>query len=234
MILQSLTLRQFRSHRHLKLDVTPGVNLFIGLNGAGKTNLVEAVSVLTTGLSPRGADLESMVSWGESGFSVSGLFRYDIKELDPLALEIRYERGRSRVIKENESSSIRLKDLIGRVPIVSFVPEDLSLVKGEPEIRRRAMNMVLMQVDHSYSEDLRRYNENLKSRNAALKQIQNGELEREGLLPWNQALVERGLRICWKRDQFIREFSKRAMEIYEDVSQSREKIQIRYKPSHEY
>ena len=126
MHLQSIILRQFRNHRNLELPVDPGVNLFIGPNGAGKTNLIEAVAVLATGVSPRGAEPESMVPWGEEGFGLKGRFAHQDSDLDPITLEMKYRTGSRRTIRQNEKIEVKLKDLLGKVPLVSFVPEDLS------------------------------------------------------------------------------------------------------------
>src|SRR5438874_12808561 len=115
MFLRSITLRQFRSHPSLELEVDPGVNLFLGLNGAGKTNLLEAIAVLATGLSPRGADTESMIQWGEAGFAVRGVFEFDSAGADPLTLEMKMRTGSPRVIRENGATAVRLRDLLGRV-----------------------------------------------------------------------------------------------------------------------
>ena len=199
MYLRSLTLRQFRSYKDLVLEVDSGVNLFLGLNGAGKTNLLEAIAVLTTGVSPRGAETDSLIQWGESGFFLRGEFDFDSERMDPLTLEMKFRMGSSRVIRENGQNVVRLRDLIGRVPLVSFVPEDLALVKGEPDLRRRAMNMILVQVDSSYAAELKKYNDVLRSRNAALKQLSDGLIKPEALVPWDEALIRSGLVLCQKR-----------------------------------
>jgi DNA replication and repair protein RecF len=231
MRLQSLTLRQFRSHRELDLAVEPGVNLIVGSNAAGKTNLIEAVSVLATGQSPRGADNESMIQWGETGFLVRGVFAFDDPALDPLTLEMKVRSGAPRVIRENERTPVKLRDLLGRIPLVSFVPEDLSLVKGEPDLRRQAIDMILMQVDGGYLQMLRRFSEILRSRNAALRQIGSGEAPVDTLDPWDAAFVEAGLAITDRRAAFIREFSPRAARVHERVSGGKEILVLTYKPS---
>ncbi|MBV9080892.1 MAG: DNA replication/repair protein RecF, partial [Elusimicrobia bacterium] len=233
MFLQSITLRQFRNHRDLELTVDPGVNLFLGPNGAGKTNVIEAAAVLATGLSPRGADPESMVPWGEEGFAIKALFSYDEPGLDPITLEMKYRSGSRRVIRQNEKIEVRLKDLLGRVPLVSFVPEDLAMVKGEPDVRRRAVDMVLVQTDPAYAEALRRYKEALKSRNAALRQLADNAIDRDALLPWDDAVIEAGLVVCAKRAAFLDDFSARVNAIQDRVSGGRESIQILYRPSFE-
>src|SRR5580765_7135402 len=143
MHLRSITLRLFRSYRDIELKMDEGVHLFLGPNAAGKTNIIEAIAVLATGLSPRGAEAENMILWGESGFLLQGEFGFDAPGLNPLKLEMKYQRGLPRVIRENGNTVVRLKNLLGRVPLVSFVPEDLSIVKGGPDQRRQAMDFVL-------------------------------------------------------------------------------------------
>ena len=231
MHLQSIILRQFRSHKDLDLAVDPGVNLFIGPNGAGKTNLIEAVAVLATGVSPRGAEPESMVPWGEEGFGIRARFAYSNTALDPITLEMKYRSGSRRVIRQNEKIEVRLKDLLGKVPLVSFVPEDLSMVKGEPELRRRAVDMVLVQVDPMYAEMLRRYKDALKARNAALRQLADGRIGRDAVEPWDDAIITAGLVVCQKRADFIADFSERLSDIQLRVSNGRESSGLQYKPS---
>jgi len=231
MYLKTLTLRQFRSHRDLDLSLDPGVNLFLGMNGAGKTNLLEALAVLATGTSPRGADLESMVEWGQSGLFIQGTFGFEDPAIDPYKLEVKIQTGSPRTIRENGQGVIRIKDLLGKVPLVSFVPEDLSLVKGEPDIRRQALNMILMQVDPLYAATLRRYGEIVRSRNAALRQVADGALSQEAIEPWDESLIEAGLELCEKRDQFLKDFSPRVARVHERITGGQETAEMIYQPS---
>lgn len=260
MFLKSITLRQFRNHRQLELSVQPGVNLFLGPNGAGKTNLIEALAVLATGTSPRGAEPETMVPWGEEGFSLRGEFLPHVtlrsssktgdegspsfEESDsspsaqndnvdgaPLVLEMKYRVGSTRSIRQNGGETVRLRDLLGKVPLVSFVPEDLSLVKGEPELRRKAVNMVLSQVDPGYAHELRRYGEALKSRNAALRQLADNQISEDALAPWDGAVMDAGLALCRKRSAFLADFSPRVARVHHRVSGGRESIRLEYRPS---
>ncbi|MFN0117466.1 MAG: DNA replication/repair protein RecF [Elusimicrobiota bacterium] len=231
MLLQSLILRQFRNHENLELDVDSGVNLFIGSNGAGKTNLLEAIGILSTGISPRGAETESMVMWSKDGFSVKGTFVSDDQAQDPLTLEMKYRTGSARIIRQDEKKAVRLRDLLGKVPLVSFVPEDLSLVKGEPDLRRRAVNMILSQVDPSYAENLKAYADAVKERNAALRQCAEGLLDSSLLEPWDMIVAKRGLYLCQKRSDFLNEFSECVSLIQQHLSKGKEKIKLEYKPS---
>jgi DNA replication and repair protein RecF len=231
MYLTSLTLRQFRSHSQLQLRVDSGVNLLLGPNGAGKTNFVEAIAVLTMGVSPRGADPETMIQWGQDGFAIKGEFASELASVEPFTLEMKYRIGSSRVVRLNGQTALRLRELIGKAPLVSFVPEDLSLVKGEPDLRRRAVNMVLAQVDPEYADALRRYTDAMKSRNATLRQISDGQLPQDTLLPWNAAVIQAGLVLCRRRAAFLEDFSERVAEIHRRVSGGKEEIRLEYAPS---
>ena len=231
MRLQTLTLRQFRSYRDLTLQVNSGVNLFLGANGAGKTNILEAIAVLATGSSPRGSETDSLTEWGQNGFYLGGQFGYDEEGMEPILLEMKFQAGSPRVIRQNKQIVVRLKDLIGRVPIVSFVPEDLALIKGEPVLRRRAMNMILMQGDPVYAAELKNYNDTVRARNAALKQLADGQISTNAIEPWNISLAKSGLVLCQTRDAFIQDFSLRVGDIHRRMSGQKETMRIEYKPS---
>jgi DNA replication and repair protein RecF len=231
MRVRSLLLRQFRNHSLLELSVGPAVNLFLGMNGAGKTNIIEAIAVLATGLSPRGADTETMVSWGTDGFFIKADFENENLAQEPITLEMKYRVGSTRVIRQNENTPVKLRDLIGRVPLVSFVPEDLSLVKGEPDLRRRAVNMILAQINPRYAEALRRYQDATKARNAALRQCADGQLQTSDLDPWNRTVAEIGLFLCRERSKFINDFSERVNAVQARISADKEQVRIDYAPS---
>lgn len=231
MHLKSITLRQFRSYHELHLPVDPGVNLFLGLNGSGKTNFIESIAVLATGSSPRGSEADSLVEWGRDGFYIGGWFGFDEENAEPVKLDMKYQPGSSRVIRKNEKTAVRLRDLAGFIPIVSFVPEDLALVKGEPAMRRRAINMILMQVDPAYAQAVRRYAETVRSRNAALRQLAEGRIGADALTPWDDGLIETGLTLCRKRAAFLEEFSERAGRVHHRVSGGRERLDLKYEPS---
>ncbi len=215
----------------MELSVEPGVNLLIGSNGAGKTNLIEAVAVLATGVSPRGAETESLVMWGNDGFALKGDFVYEQSGFDPITLEMKYRLGSTRVIRQNGKIAVKLRDLIGRVPLVSFVPEDLSLVKGEPDLRRRAINMILCQVDPVYGQKLRVYADAVKARNAVLRQMAEGRAGAVEIIPWNQAVIEHGIALCQKRSEFLENFSERANAVQQQISGGKETIRLEYRPS---
>jgi len=230
MHLTSITLRQFRNHRDLTLRTGPRLNLLVGPNGSGKTNILEAVAVLTTGFSPRITGSDGFLQWGEKGFYISGVFAPDGGEDQTITLEMKFLDGQ-RHIKRDSQTGMRLKDLIGTVPVVSFFPEDLAVIKGEPELRRRALNLVLMQIDPLYTENLRRYNEALRSRNAALRQLAEGEISEDALEPWDEELIKYALPVCARRSEFLEDFSPVYAQIQERISEGADSAHLEYRPS---
>lgn len=200
MRLQTLALRQFRNFEKLDLALSPGLNLFVGPNGSGKSNLMEAVGVLTTAQSHRGADAKHMIQREMDGLAVKGEFQ---GEEDLLTLELRQKAGRPRQTLVNGHVQKRLKDWLGRVPLVSFSPDDLALVKGEQSVRRRTLNAILCQVDPAYFEALQRYTKVTAERNAALRRMQEGGLAAGELDAWTSSLLKDGIYITLARRDFL-------------------------------
>jgi DNA replication and repair protein RecF len=227
MFLRTLTLRQFRNYATLDGSFDPRLNLFIGPNGSGKSNLMEAVSVLATGRSHRGADPKHLLQWGTSGFALAGVFGGE----EDVELEIRQKAGRPRQVLVNGAAQKRLRQWVGRVPVVSFSPDDLDMVKGEPSVRRRVLNAVLCQTDPAYLDALQRYNKVMEERNAALRQVQEREQPPGILEPWDAALVKEGVFLSLARRLFISEFGARVAERHAALTGGREKAAFGYKPS---
>src|SRR5687767_5562498 len=128
MFLKTLSLRPLRNYSRLAITLSSHLNLFVGPNGSGKSNLLEAVSVLATGQSHRGADNKHLIQWEKEGLDLNGHFDGE----ERLTLEVRQKKSRPRQVFLNTLAQKRAKDWIGRVPVVSFSPDDLHLVKGEP------------------------------------------------------------------------------------------------------
>jgi len=225
--LRSLSLRQFRNYGRLDVEFDPRLNVFIGPNGSGKSNLMEAIAVLATGQSHRGAELRHLLQWEKEGFAVKGAFEGE----DEVLLEVRQKSGRPRQTLLNNAVQKRLKDWVGRVPVVTFSPDDLSLVKGEPGGRRRLLNAVLCQVDGDYMETLQRYNKTLAERNAALRQVQDHERPPASLEPWDASLLKLGASLSLARRIFLEKFQEYARRRHAALSSGRETVRLSYRPS---
>lgn len=232
MILKTLQLRQYRNYEMLELEADPQANLIIGANAQGKTNLLEAIYVLALSKSHRTFKDKELMTWGEDNTRIYGEVekKYGLYRLD---LSFR-PKGKSAKINGLEQS--RLSDFIGSLNVVMFAPEDLSIVKGSPSIRRRFLDMEISQVFPSYIHHLSQYQKILQQRNQLLKQLQvaNKNEQSATLLDvWDEQLAEYGSKIIIKRQSFIYKLETWAKDIHRSITSNREDLKITYQPSFE-
>ena len=228
MILKSLRLSQFRNWNALALDIEPGLTLVLGPNGAGKTNLLEAVTLASLGASLRGAETDHMIQWGSAGGQIRAIFEGQAGPLDVL---VKLSPSRAREIRV-DSAAVRLRDLVGRVPVITFTPDDLTLIKGEPEARRRSLNMVLCQVERSAMDSLKAYQDALKQRNATLRQMaREGRDEDPALEAWDASLIRHGLAVMKSRAAMVSELGPEVQSFYEGLSNEPGAVEVLYRPS---
>lgn len=229
MILKSLRLAQFRNWNALSLDFEPGLTLIVGPNGTGKTNLLEAVTLASCGVSLRGAETDHMIQWGQRSSQLRAIFEGKEGAVD---VQVRLRPGRAREIRLGEGSPIRLRDLVGQVPLVTFVPDDLYFIKGEPEMRRRSLNMALCQVSRSYMEDLKLYQEALRQRNVLLRDMAREGRETDPSLDvWEETLMRHGLALMKARADLLSELGPGIQMFYDGLSRERGRVEIHYRPS---
>lgn len=165
MYLKRLHLKNFRNHLDLNLHFGPKLNVITGDNGIGKTNILEAIYLISTGKSFRTAFLEELIAHSCSFFYIEAEF---VKENIHQTIKIGYEKKRKQ-IEYNASKLTNFTHLLGIIPSVLFAPKDISLVTGAPAERRRFLNIYLSQLDPLYVHYLQRYTHCLEHRNALLK-----------------------------------------------------------------
>ncbi|MBW8888971.1 MAG: DNA replication/repair protein RecF [Fibrobacteres bacterium] len=168
MRLSALSLLHFRNFAEQEAEFSPGLNLLTGPNGHGKTNLLEAIHYGCLAHSQRTRKDKELIRWGASAFvlrltgEIGGL---------PHAQSVQYSETGHKRVKVDGRESKRLSDLLGNFSVVAFSPEDLDLVRGGPQLRRRYLDVLLCQFSRDYLEALRHYNGALKQRNSLLKQM---------------------------------------------------------------
>lgn len=227
MLLRDIRLHQFRSYEGLSLSPAPGLNLVVGPNGSGKSNLLEAAAVLAAGDSHRAAEAKQLFPWDKDAFSLHGVFAGE----EDVLVDVRQQRGRPRQVKVNNALQKRLRDWLGRIPVVSFCPDDLDLVKGEPSVRRKALNRMMGQAVPKVADLLLRYQKVVEERNAALRSVQEGRAAPSSLEPWDLALLREGAALSAARRDFIAGFGPRVAERHGTLSDGQERIALVYKPS---
>jgi len=226
--LRQLSVSGFRNLGVQNLSFGPAMNVFHGRNAAGKTNLLEAVHLLATSQSHRTGDLCDVVAWGEQSFKVAGVVE---RQNGTTALDLTWQGGRIRAVRVDGQSQTRVRDILGRLAVVLFSPEDVELVKGRPSLRRRFLNMALCQVSPAYYDDLVRYRRALKQRNAILRRHTGGAASIEPLLQtWEANLAPCGAAIVCRRARELVRISRSAAAAHASLTGGSEELEIDYLP----
>lgn len=222
MHLDSIVLTRFRNFAAQEARFHPGLNLLAGPNGHGKTNLLEAIHYGCLAHSPRTRKDKELIQWGGNSFvlrlegETGGL---------PYAQSVEYSESGHKRVKAGGRESKRLSDLIGPFSLVSFSPEDLDLVRGGPQLRRRFLDVLLCQFSPEYLDELRHYNGALKQRNSLLKQM-GGGYGADVLEAYDAPLVEHGTRITLLRRRALEELAPLAGEAYRFIADAGEELSL--------
>lgn len=229
MWVQALSLTDFRSYEQADMEFTEGVTTFIGMNGQGKTNIVEAIGYLATLSSHRvSADVPLIRSGADSA-----VVRARVNEDDrSVGVDIQIVGRGSNKARINRSSATRARDILGIVRAVTFAPEDLSLVRGEPSDRRRFLDEIGIQRHPRLSGVRADYDKVLRQRNALLKSA--GGRKSESVLAtlsvWNEQLTRLGADITAARAELIRDLSPLVSSAYSAIAENAQ-VDVRYRPS---
>lgn len=226
MYLQELTLTNYRNYEKMNTTFENKVNLIIGENAQGKTNVMEAIYVLAMAKSHRTSNDKDIIRWNKEYAKIEGRV-FKKKSSIPLQLVI---SKKGKKAKSNHIEQQKLSQYIGNLNVVMFAPEDLNLVKGSPIVRRRFIDMEIGQVSPIYMHDLSQYQKILHQRNQYLKQLQSKKQTNETMLDiFTEQLSEAAAKIIKKRYEFLDLLQKWAEPIHKGISRGLEKLQIEYK-----
>jgi DNA replication and repair protein RecF len=225
--LQEIQLVNFKNYEALKLEFPSRVNILVGLNGSGKTNLLDAVYYLSATKSFLNTVDSHNIRHGCDYFSILGKVILQGRQHE-LACQVQAER--KKLFREDGLEYPRMSDHIGKYPVVLISPVDVDLVKESSEARRRFFDQMISQVDHAYLEDLMIYQHALKQRNALLKIFAEQHFTDEDMLEsYNQQLAGSGMRIYARRKSFVSEFIPEFNRFYLLLAESREDARLNYK-----
>jgi DNA replication and repair protein RecF len=224
--LRSLRLRNHRNYAHLDLVPGPGVNVFIGANGQGKTNLLEAVAMLALSSSPRARREHELVGPVAPMSRIEAEVERGGTALE-LAISLNVEGERARRVIEVDGVRRRAFDLPGHFRVTLFWPDDLGLVKAGPELRRRFLNQMLVQVQPGYARALAGLRRVLEQRNSLLKKMAAGGQGEDVLEVWNEEFIRLGLEVSAARAEAVRELEPDASRCHAEIAPG-ERLEIRY------
>ena len=220
MVLQNLQLLNFRNYSDLNLDFCNGLNCLTGLNGSGKTNLLDAIHYLSMTRSFFHASDAQSVRYGESSMMVRGEFLSN-STLDVVLCAIK--SGQKKTFKFNDTEYDRLSEHIGLIPIVVIAPSDIEMALGGGEGRRRFMDSLISQYDRNYLQHLIRYSETLSQRNSLLKQFAaKGYADWSLMSIYDEQLDASCRQITRTRQSFVDEFNPVFAKYYAELSDGKE------------
>lgn len=228
MHIEQLVLKNFRNYDELNLTFDDKINVIIGENAQGKTNLMEAIYCLAFTRSHRTTKEKELIQWDKEYAKIEGRVK---KRNQVLPLEM-IVSTKGKKAKLNHLEQRRLSDFIGALNVVMFAPEDLTLVKGPPQARRRFIDMELGQIQATYIYHLAQYQKILKQRNSLLKQLQRqGGSQVTMLEILTEQLTQHAAIILVKRFGFLKLLRKWAAPLHHQISQELEKLEIKYDAS---
>lgn len=223
MRIEKLRLHHFRNYDDLALDFHPNLNIFLGQNAQGKTNILESIYFLALTRSHRTSHESELIKWESDELAVAAEIK---KGYSTVALELQLSK-QGRIAKVNHLREKRITDYIGQLNVVMFAPEDLELIKGAPSQRRRFLDMEIGQTKGIYLYALARYNRAVRERNAYMKE-QAKQIDPIFLDVLDAQLVEFGEKIIQTRENFITHLEEAANKIHYQLTHGQETLQLKY------
>ncbi|AVK61516.1 DNA replication/repair protein RecF [Lactobacillus sp. CBA3605] len=226
MYLENLELHDFRNYPDLAVSFSPSTNVLLGKNAQGKTNLLEAIYVLALTRSHRTANDKELIRWETTTATLKGRLHKTTGSL-PLELELGRRGKRAKV---NHLEQAKLSQYIGNLNVIVFAPEDLSIVKGAPAIRRRFMDMEFGQMSPKYLYNLSQYRAILKQRNQYLRQLHHHQAKDKVYLEvLSDQLAAFGAEIIAKRLELLKQLERWAQVVHAEITQNQEQLSFHYK-----
>jgi DNA replication and repair protein RecF len=212
MLLRSLQLINFKNYEQVKLEFSPNINVLVGTNGSGKTNLLDSIYYLSLTKSAFSTSDNFLIRHDEKFFSIKAMFEKDKKSLEVFCA---VQAGSKKVVREEGKEYSKVSDHIGKYPVVLIAPDDTDLVKEGSEERRKFFDTILSQLDKPYLESLIQYNHALKQRNTLLKMFADSrKFDEVALQSYDHVLTAHGTQIYNRRLSFVHEFAPIFREYY--------------------
>ena len=231
MTLDSLQLLFFKNYDDAALRLSPGLNCFIGDNGSGKTNLLDAIHYLSLTKSAITTSDALCIKQDADFFVVKGIFSSnDAAEKETIQVSLR--QGQKKTVTHDKQAYERMADHIGRYPAVLISPYDTDLIRQGSEERRKYFDSLMAQLDHEFLEQLISYNSLLRQRNAVLKQGGQSNahgFDREYLLAIDEQLAPLGQQLTALREAFLIDYLPIFQRHYEQLADGREQVMLTYK-----
>ena len=223
MLITNLKIKNFRNYNEINLDFNNNINIFYGNNAQGKTNIIESIFLCAIGKSFRTNKDKELIQFEKDFFNVE--IEYKKSDRDG---KIKIEVSDKKNIYINGVKTKKLSELVGKINVVLFTPDDINILKDGPKMRRRFLDIMISQLRPNYIYCLNMYMKNLEERNAYLKQIKIEHKSPELLDLWDEKLAEYGEKIFNYRKEFIEKIKEKINIIHKKITNDNEKIEIEY------
>ena len=227
MRIEHLKLVNFRNYSNLEINFNSNVNIFVGDNGKGKTNILESIYVLSLTKTNRSSLTDNLIKFDEEISKIEGLIKRD----DLIKKQMVYLTKNSKQIFINNKEMRRIKDYISSFCVISFTPDDLEIIKGSPNIRRNMLNIDISQLHNNYISYLNEYNQIIKIRNEYLKKMNlDGNNDIRYLEVVNDKMIEKGIKIYKYRYDFFCMINEFLSKIFKKLT-NLDSLNIKYETS---
>jgi DNA replication and repair protein RecF len=224
--IQELDLFQFRNYKKQNLTFGDGINILYGQNAQGKTNILEALYISSTGKSHRTNNYNDLIQSGQNGFEIK--LRAKLKDREN-SIIIRYSHDKKKSAEINGIRRDKLSDILGTLNMILFSPETLDVVKGSPAMRRKFFDILLCQTNRQYLHLLKRYNSLIKNKSIALKKGKSEKKYEEVIPVWNEHISENGGKIVYLRMNAINKLNQYMKKEIHKITDGAETSDLVYK-----
>ena len=223
MWIKKIKIKNYRNYNEQEINLEKNINIFYGQNAQGKTNIIEAIFLCSLGKSFRAKKDNEMIKINERNSLIE--IEYEKSDRDG---KIKIELGNKKNIYINGIKIKKLSELLGNLNIVIFTPDDISILKGGPENRRKFLDIMISQLRPNYMHILSLYVNTIKQRNNYLKQIKEENKDEKLLEIWDEKLADYAIKICEYREEFINKIINKIKIIHKNITNNKEEIKLEY------
>ena len=223
MWIKKIKINNFRNYKNQEINLEKNINLFYGENAQGKTNIIEAIFLSSMGKSFRAKKDKEMISLGEE----NSIIEIEYEKIDRDG-KIKIELGNKKIVYVNGIKIKKLSELLGNINVVIFTPDDINILKGGPQNRRRFLDIMISQLRPNYMYNLNLYLKTLEQRNNYLRQISKENKNENMLDIWDEELAKYAINIYNYRKQFVEKIKEKIKKIHEEITNNKGEIKIEY------
>ena len=223
MWISKIKINNFRNYKEQEILLEKNINIFYGENAQGKTNIIEAIFLSSMGKSFRAKKDSEMIMLNEDISNIE--IEYEKKDRDG---KIKIVLGNKKNIFVNGIKLKKLSELLGNINIVIFTPDDINILKGGPQNRRRFLDIMISQLKPNYMHNLNLYSKTLEQRNNYLRQIREQNKDENLLEIWDSKLVEYAINIYNYRKEFLDRINEKIKDIHSEITDNKENLRLEY------